>query len=119
MGHEQDCPESARLRDDNMLSENDVKVLKAVSEVHTDPQRIAGKLEMKIEAVRALADALGEQGLIEVTKSVEETVSLTDEGKKYALEGLPERILLSAIGSGKSMSDLQDPAQTTVPLICK
>ena len=93
-----------------MLSENDVKVLKAISEGYTDPQRIAGKLEMKIEAVRALADALGEQGLIEVTKSVEETVSLTDEGKKYALEGLPERILLSAIGSGKSMSDLQDPA---------
>ncbi len=93
-----------------MLSENDVKVLKAISEGYSDPQRIAGKLEMKIEAVRALADALGEQGLIGVTKSVEEAVSLTEEGKKYASEGLPERILLSAIGSGKPMSELKDPA---------
>lgn len=93
-----------------MLSENDVKVLKAVSEGYSDPQRIAEKLEMKIEAVRALADVLAEHGLLQVTKSVEETVSLTDEGKRYAIEGLPERALLSFIGDGKAMSDLKDPA---------
>ncbi|MGV8127174.1 MAG: phenylalanine--tRNA ligase subunit alpha [Methanothrix sp.] len=94
-----------------MLSENDLKVLKAISEGLCDPQSIAEKLQMKVEAVRASADALGEEGLISVTKSVEESVTLTDEGRGYAEEGLPERALLSFIGSGKSMSELKDPTQ--------
>ena len=94
-----------------MLSGNDLKVLKAISEGESDPQSIAEKLQMKVEAVRASADALGEEALISVTKSVEESVTLTDEGRKYAEEGLPERALLSFIGSGKSMSELKDPAQ--------
>jgi hypothetical protein len=45
-----------------MLSENDLKVLKAISEGGSDPQSIADKLNMKVEAVRASADALAEQG---------------------------------------------------------
>ncbi|MCX6678278.1 MAG: phenylalanine--tRNA ligase subunit alpha [Methanothrix sp.] len=93
-----------------MLSENDVKVLKAISEGDSDPQSIAEKLGMKVEAVRASADALGEQGIIQVTKSVEEIVSLTEEGTKYAKEGLPERNLFQSLGSGKPMSELKDPA---------
>ena len=54
-----------------MLSENDLKVLKAISEGESDPQSIAEKLQMKVEAVRASADALGEQGLVKVNKSVD------------------------------------------------
>lgn len=94
-----------------MLSENDVKVLKAISEGECDPQRIAGKLKMKVEAVRASADLLGEVGLVSVNKSVEEIFSLTEEGTKYAREGLPERALLSAMGEGMAMSAIKDPAQ--------
>jgi phenylalanyl-tRNA synthetase alpha chain len=93
-----------------MLSESDAKVLKAISEGHSDPQAIAQKLNMKVEAVRASADALGEQGLVNVIKSVDEVFSLTDEGRQYAKEGLPERKLLGAIGSGKPMSELKDPS---------
>ncbi len=93
-----------------MLSENDVKVLKAISEGDSDPQSIADKLGMKVEAVRASADALGELGMICVTKSIEESVSLTEEGRNYAQEGLPERALLSVIGAGKAMSELKDPS---------
>ena len=70
-----------------MLSENDLKVLKAISEGESDPQSIAEKLRMKVEAVRASADALGEQGLISVDKSVEESVSLTEEGTKVCRRG--------------------------------
>ena len=94
-----------------MLSENDVKVLKAISDGDSDPQSIAEKLGMKVEAVRASADALSEQGLVQVTKSVVETFPLTEEGTKYAKEGLPERSLLESLGSGKPMSELKDPAQ--------
>ena len=74
-----------------MLSENDLKVLKAISEGDSDPQSIAKKLDMKVEAVRASADVLSEQGLAQVSKSVVEIFALTEEGKKYAQEGLPER----------------------------
>ena len=64
-----------------------------------------------MEAVRASADALGEQGLVQVTKSVDEIVSLTEEGRKYAQEGLPERNLLSSHSDqAKPMSELKDPA---------
>jgi phenylalanyl-tRNA synthetase alpha chain len=92
-----------------MLSENDVKVLKAILQGHSDPQSIAENLLMKVEAARAAADALGEQGLVLVTKSVEKSFSLTEEGRNYAKEGLPERAMLNAIGSGKAMSELKDP----------
>ncbi len=63
---------------------------------------------MKIEAVRASADALGEKGFVKVIKSVEEIISLTEEGTDYAKAGLPERRLLEAIGPGKPMSELKD-----------
>ena len=92
------------------LSENESLVLKAISDGLSDPQSIAQKRQMKIETIRATADALAEQGLIEVQKSVEELFTLTDEGATYAREGLPERKLLISIGEGKSMSVLRDPA---------
>jgi phenylalanyl-tRNA synthetase alpha chain len=93
-----------------MLSESDVRVLSAISEGYSNPQAIADKLGMKIEAVRASADALGEQGLVKVLKSVDEIFSLTEEGMKYAKEGLPERRLLETISSGKPMAELKDPS---------
>ena len=93
-----------------MLSENDLKVLKAISEGLSDPQTIAERLEMKVEAVRASADALGEQDLVKVIKSVEEIFTLTEEGTNYAKEGLPERKLLQSLGSGRPMAELKDPA---------
>ena len=93
-----------------MLSESDAKVLKAISEGHLDPQTIAQKLNMKVEAVRASADSLSEQGLVNVVKSIDEVFSLTDEGRMYAKEGLPERRLLESIGKGLAMSELKDPS---------
>ncbi len=93
-----------------MLSVNDLKVLKAISEGESDPLKIAHKLGMKWEAVLASADALDEQGLVKVNKSVTEFVSLTEEGMYYAQAELPERRLLSFIGQGKTMSEMKDPA---------
>jgi phenylalanyl-tRNA synthetase alpha chain len=93
-----------------MLSESDAKVLRAISAGESDPQTIAEKTGMKVEAVRASADGLAEQGLILVDKSVEETFSLSLEGESYARDGLPERRLLQFIGAGKPMSDLTDPS---------
>lgn len=93
-----------------MLPESDARVLKAVSEGLLDPQTIAERLGMKVEAVRACADALSERGLLKVAKSVDEVFSLTEEGMRYAREGLPERRLLQSIGSGRPVADLKDPS---------
>jgi len=92
-----------------MLSESDARVLRAISDGLYDPKIIAEKLNMKVEAVRASADALAESGLVRVTKSVREVFSLTAEGQRYGKEGLPERRLLQEIASGKPMSELKDP----------
>jgi phenylalanyl-tRNA synthetase alpha chain len=40
-------------------------------------------------------------GLVDVHKEAKEDASLTDEGKKYANEGLPEHALLGKLGSGQ------------------
>jgi phenylalanyl-tRNA synthetase alpha chain len=110
IGQERSLSQTFSGSGDDMLSENDVKVLKAISEGGSDPQSIAKTLNMKVEAVRASADALSELCLIRVEKSIEETATLTAEGEKYAREGLPERALLTFIGEGRAMSDLKDPA---------
>jgi phenylalanyl-tRNA synthetase alpha chain len=93
-----------------MLSESDAKVLRAVSEGCSEPQTIAQRLNMKVEAVRASADALDEQGLVKVAKSVDEVISLTEEGLRYAKEGLPERRLLESLGAGRPVAELKDPS---------
>lgn len=93
-----------------MLSESDAKVLKAISEGLSDPDTIARKLGLKIEAVRASADALALQGLVKVIKSIDEIFSLTEEGTTYAKDGLPERKLLEVIGQGLPMAELKDPS---------
>ncbi|HWQ18515.1 MAG TPA: phenylalanine--tRNA ligase subunit alpha [Methanotrichaceae archaeon] len=92
-----------------MLNESDIKVLKAVSDGYSIPGEISRKSGMKVEAVRASADALAEIGLVQVFKSVDETFTLTEEGTKYAREGLPERKILEIIGQGAPMSVLKDP----------
>lgn len=92
------------------LSENEFSVLKAISEGLSDPQSIAQRLNMKVETARAAADTLAEQELIQVHKSVDESISLTTEGTSYAREGLPERRLLLSLGTGKAISELKDPA---------
>ena len=94
-----------------MLSYTDAKVLIEIFEGGSDPQTIAQKLNMKIEAVRASADALNEQGFVNIKKSVDEVFDLTDEGERYAKEGLPERRLLEFIGTGTPASSLKEPAQ--------
>jgi phenylalanyl-tRNA synthetase alpha chain len=93
-----------------MLSENDIKVLKAISDGYSDPQSISDLTGIKVESVRKSANTLSEQGLIKITEMTTEIVYLTEEGLKYAKEGLPERNLLSVIRDGVPLkSILKDP----------
>ncbi|MCQ8903924.1 MAG: phenylalanine--tRNA ligase subunit alpha [Methanothrix sp.] len=93
-----------------MASERDLRILEAISDGCSSPQEIADRLHVKTEAVLSAAESLAESGLIRVDKSVIERFSLTEEGRRYAREGLPERRLIDIIGDGKPLSDLQDPA---------
>ena len=58
---------------------------------------------MDIKAVMSAAGILESRGLIEVKKEVKDVVSLTDDGKQYALTGLPERKILESLGMKNSI----------------
>ncbi len=49
------------------------------------------------------------RGTSRCIKSVEEIFALTEEGKKYAQEGLPERNLLSIIGIRQTNGGFEGP----------
>jgi phenylalanyl-tRNA synthetase alpha chain len=59
-------------------------------------ERIAEEVGEKPETVTGAVFALEEEGLLEVTGRTVEGVSLTEEGERYAEEGLPERRLYEA-----------------------
>lgn len=72
-----------------------------------NPGELAGKAGMKIETAMQAAFLLEEKGLAEVHEAVIETYELTDEGRRYASEGLPERMVIEGISGPTSMQDLK------------
>ncbi len=76
------------------------------------PEDIAENTGMDIKSVMSAAGSLASKDIIEVDKKVEETYSLTEDGLKYAEEGLPERKILDVLASKKriDMKDLADEA---------
>jgi phenylalanyl-tRNA synthetase alpha chain len=81
-------------------------VLEAASaEEAIDVAALAEQLDEKPETVTGAAFALEEAGLLAVTESERTTVSLTEEGREYAADGLPEVRLYEAaanLGAGES-----------------
>ncbi|MDI3539989.1 MAG: phenylalanyl-tRNA synthetase alpha chain [Methanolobus sp.] len=71
------------------------------------PGELAGKAGMKIETAMQAAFLLEEKGLAEVDETVIETYELTDEGRRYASEGLPERMVIEGISGPTPMQDLK------------
>ncbi|WP_255772491.1 phenylalanine--tRNA ligase subunit alpha [Methanothermobacter sp. K4] len=86
------------------------KVLKAFedSDKPLKPGEIAESQNMDIKSVMSAAGALESRGFVRVIKEVEEVASLTDDGKAYATQGLPERRVIDVIsGEGElEMSEL-------------
>ena len=58
---------------------------------------VAEKAGLKIEAAAQAAYMLAEKGLATVKDEVSSAYVLTDEGRKYAEEGLPERTIYNAL----------------------
>jgi len=75
------------------------KVLKALESLdyEASPEEVCEVQSMDIKAVMSAAGSLESKGLIEVQKDLKEVISLSDEGRKYAEQGLPERKILETL----------------------
>ncbi|MEM2124135.1 MAG: phenylalanine--tRNA ligase subunit alpha, partial [Methanolinea sp.] len=77
------------------LSANEKRLLVVLARVKSgDPATLAAELGVAPESVIQYAYLLSDRGLCEVEKEVRTTYALTEEGERYAREGLPERQLL-------------------------
>ncbi|WP_115864782.1 phenylalanine--tRNA ligase subunit alpha [Halorussus litoreus] len=91
------------------LPESQVAVLQAASANEAQTiERLAEEADLKPETVTGAAFELESKGLLDVAESAEETVELTEEGREYAGEELPEvRLYRAALDAGAD----ETPAQ--------
>ncbi|ELY58810.1 phenylalanyl-tRNA ligase subunit alpha [Natronococcus amylolyticus DSM 10524] len=84
------------------LPESQVAVLEAANADEATPvDALAAATDLPPETVTGAAFELEEQGLVAVTERVDETISLTDEGRTYVGDGLPEvRLYEAALEAG-------------------
>ncbi len=73
------------------LSALDKKVLSSLRSEYLSLDEIARNCELKPEAAMLALLTLKEKGLVEIKEEKERIYSLSQEGKQYALVGLPER----------------------------
>ena len=93
----------------NELHIYEKKLLKSLEENENyTPEEIAKNNSMDIKSIMSAAGSLASKDIIEVAKSVTESIKLTDDGKKYAEISLPERRVLNVLINEKeiAMKDL-------------
>ena len=94
------------------ISELHIYEKKLLKELETNteatPGEIAENSGMDIKSVMSASGSLASKDIIEVNKNVQETYFLTDDGIRYANEGLPERKILDVLATKGSigMKDL-------------
>lgn len=90
------------------LTINERIVLRQIGGKEATAQEIAAAAGLKPEAVTQAAAMLADKGLATVRDEVEVEYVLTEEGRKYADEGLPERKVHDALpAEGMSLDDLK------------
>ena len=84
------------------LRESQVAVLQSASATDAKTiEELAEETDQKPETVTGAVFALDEAGLLEIEERIEESFELTDEGREYAENGLPEvRLYETAIEVG-------------------
>jgi len=95
----------------NELHIYEKKLLKELeANPNATPEEIVENTGMDIKSVMSAAGSLASKDIIEVDKKISETYSLTEDGLKYAEEGLPERKILDVLADKKqiNMKDLAD-----------
>jgi phenylalanyl-tRNA synthetase alpha chain len=97
----------------NELHIYEKKLLKSLEENENyTPEEIAKNNSMDIKSVMSAAGSLASKDIIDVKKVLLESISLTDEGKKYAEIGLPERRVLNVLFDEKEIV-MKDLVKTT------
>lgn len=93
----------------NELHIYEKKLLKSLDENENySPEEIAKNNSIDVKSVMSAAGSLASKDIIRVSKSVTESIILTETGKEYAEIGLPERRVLSVLVEDKeiAMKDL-------------
>ncbi|OED30042.1 phenylalanine--tRNA ligase subunit alpha [Methanosphaera sp. WGK6] len=107
----------------NELHVYEKKLLNALSkDVNLTPEEIAEVEEMPVKAVTSAAGMLESKDIITVNKNAIESISLSDEGIDYAINGLPEHKILQALQEfskeGKlevTMDEVMEKAEVSRP----
>lgn len=90
------------------LTSNEKNVLIALENLNdASPSELAERSEMKMETAMQAVFLLEEKGLAQVEETITEIFELSDEGKKYAEEGLPERQIINSISEPVAMDELK------------
>ncbi|NMB78088.1 MAG: phenylalanine--tRNA ligase subunit alpha [Methanomicrobiales archaeon] len=90
------------------LTQNEKRLLATLEkEEKADAPHLAGLLEATPEAVVQWAHLAQDKGLVTVERIVAKEFVVTDEGKAYAKNGLPETQLLRFVLPGTQLADLQ------------
>ncbi len=89
------------------LSPNEKRLLVLLGKKRTaDPATLAGEMGVSPESVIQYAHLLADRGLCTVEREVETRYALTEEGQRYARDGLPERQLLGSFGEKIPVQEL-------------
>lgn len=95
----------------NELHLYEKKLLKNLSEdTDLSPEEIAKKEKIPLTAVTSAAGMLSSKNIISVDKDSVDKISLSEEGKDYAINGLPEHRIL------KTLNDFSDEGKNEVSL---
>jgi len=90
------------------VNENELKLLKALSESYKPAEEVAEKAGLALSAIMSLAQTLEKQGLLETERSQTGSVQLTAEGEEYLENGLPERRLVQIVVQSGGEDVLED-----------
>jgi phenylalanyl-tRNA synthetase alpha chain len=89
------------------LTINEKRVLAALTEMKSvDAVTLSARLNAPVDTVVQWAHLCADRGLVTLERSVVETAVLTDEGKKYVADGLPERQVFVSIQGPTPMEEL-------------
>ena len=89
------------------LTVNEKRVLATLAgKTSCTDAELAELLESPAESAVQWSHLCADRGLVVVEKQVEKTAKLTEEGEKYAAEGLPERQVLNTIEGTIPMKEL-------------
>jgi len=90
------------------LTQNEKRLLRVLeTESKADALHLASLLDTTPEAVVQWSHLAQDKGLVSVERLVAKEFVYTDEGKTYAINGLPETQLLRVILPGTTLTDLQ------------